>query len=89
MIKEWIRRYFSEEQFLKVLGILSDYGKEAWHREEYRVKRDALIISRGSIAALKSAIELAMRDYRDVLISEQLDQWVIGEIQKYDPESRL
>jgi len=48
-----------------------------------------LIISRGSIAALKSAIELAMRDYRDVLISEQLDQWVIGEIQKYDPESRL
>lgn len=82
MIEAWIRRYFSDEQFVEVLGILSEYGTEKWHREEERVKRDALIISKGSVDVLKTTIRLAMQDYRDVLISEQIDTWVIGEIKK-------
>jgi hypothetical protein len=83
MIENWIRRYFSEEQITEVLNILSEYGTEEWHREEYRVKRDAVIISRGSIEILKSTIKLAMNDYRDVLVGEEVDKWVIGEIKKY------
>lgn len=83
MIKDWIRRYFSQEQVSEVLDILSAYGTEEWHREEERVKRDAVIISRGSIDMLRSTIKLAMWDYRDVLISEEVDTWVIGEINKY------
>lgn len=83
MIKDWIRRYFSQEQLSEVLDILSAYGTEEWHREEERVKRDAVIISRGSIDMLRSTIKLAMWDYRDVLISEEVDTWVIGEINKY------
>jgi hypothetical protein len=83
MIEDWIRRYFSEEQISEVLDILSEYGTEEWHREEDRVKRDAVIISRGSIEMLKSVIKLAMNDYRDVLIGEEIDKWVIGEIKKY------
>lgn len=47
MIEDWIKRYFSEEQVPEVLDILSEYGTENWHREEERVKRDAVIISRG------------------------------------------
>lgn len=47
------------------------------------MKRDAVIISRGSIDMLRSTIKLAMWDYRDVLISEEVDTWVIGEINKY------
>jgi hypothetical protein len=84
MIEDWIRRYFPEEEITEVLNILSEYGTEEWNREEYRVKRDAVIISRGSIEMLKSTIKLAMNDYRDVLIGEEIDKWVIGEIKKYE-----
>jgi hypothetical protein len=80
MIEDWIRRYFPEEEFTQVLDILSMYGTEDWHREAERVKRDAVIISRGSLDRLRSTIRLAMIDYRDVLISEEVDRWVIGEI---------
>jgi hypothetical protein len=83
MIKNWIRRYFSEEQLTEVLDILSEYGTEEWHREGERVKRDAVIISRGSIDKMRSTIKLAMIDYRDVLIGEEIDKWVIGEINNY------
>jgi hypothetical protein len=84
-IENWIRRYFPKEKLWEVLGILSEYGTEAWHREGDRVKRDAVIISRGSIDLLKSTIKLARDDYRDVLIGEEIDPWVIGEISKYKP----
>ena len=83
MIEEWIRRYFPEEQLAEVLALLSGYGTETWHREIERVKRDLVIVSRGSLDALKSAIELAKNDYRDVLIGEEIDPWVIGELKKY------
>jgi hypothetical protein len=83
MTEDWIRRYFPEEQLTEVLEILSVYGTENWHREEERVKRDAVIISRGSLDMLKSTIQLAIIDYRDVLISEEIDKWVIGEIKKF------
>jgi hypothetical protein len=82
-IIDWIRRYFAEEQLADVLDILSEYGTAEWHREEERVKRDAVIISRGSIDKLRSTIKLAMQDYRDVLIGEEIDKWVIGEIKRY------
>ena len=83
MIEDWIRRYFEENQVAEVLDILSWYGKEKWHREEDRVKRDAVIISRGSLDKLRATINLAMRDYRDVLIGEEVDKWVIAEINRY------
>ncbi len=83
MIEDWIRRYFPAEQVPEVLSVLSDYGTEPWHREAERVRRDAVILSRGSIDALRSAIQLARRDYRDLLIGEQIDPWVIGELGAY------
>jgi len=83
MIAIWIRRYFPEEQVKEVLNILSAYGREAWHREEERVKRDIVIVSRGSLEKLRAAVKLAMQDYRDVLIGEEIDPWVIGELSKY------
>jgi hypothetical protein len=83
MIENWIKRYFSEQQTPDVLDILSEYGTESWHREEERVKRDAVIISRGSLEKLKATIILAKNDYRDVLIGEEIDKRVISEINKY------
>jgi hypothetical protein len=84
MIDYWIKRYFLEEKIAEVRNILTAYGKEEWHREENRVKRDALIISRGSIDILRSTIKLAMNDYRDVLIGEEVDPWVIQELKTND-----
>lgn len=83
MIEDWIERYFSEEQIPEVLDILSEYGTESWHREEERVKRDIVIISAGSIEKLKATVILARNDYRDVLIGEEIDPWVISELNKY------
>jgi hypothetical protein len=83
MIEAWIERYFSEEQIPEVLDILNEYGTESWHREEERVKRDLIIISRGSMEKLKATLILAKNDYRDVLIGEEIDPWVIGELNKY------
>jgi len=85
MTKDWIKMYYPDDLVAEALDILSEYGTEKWHREEERVKRDAVIISRGSIDKLKSVIKLAKNDYRDVLIGEEVDQWVIGEIKKYKP----
>jgi hypothetical protein len=80
MIEDWIKRYFPEEQISDVLDILSEYGTESWHREPERVKRDVVIISRGSMEKLKSTILLAKNDYRDVLIGEEIDPWLMKEI---------
>jgi len=62
--------------------VLSEYGTESWHREEERVKRDVVIISRGSMEKLKSTILLAKNDYRDVLIGEEIDPWLMKEINR-------
>ena len=83
MIETWIGHYFSDMQMDEVLAILSEYGGEEWHREEERVKRDAVILSRGSLELLRSAIELARRDYREILVSEEVDPWGIGELRKH------
>ena len=86
-LDNWIMRYFSEEQVPAVKTILSEYRKEpAWQREPVRVWRDAIIISRGSLDRLRETIELAKRDYRDVLVGEEVDPWVIGELKKYGRE---
>ena len=83
MIEDWIKRYFSKEQILEVLDILSGYGTESWHREEDRVKRDIIFISAGSMEKLKATVMLAKNDYRDILIGEAIDPLVIGELSKY------
>jgi hypothetical protein len=83
LLTVWIRRYYPADKIPEVMAVLEDYGREEWHREPRRVKRDAVIVSRGSLDVLKAAIQLADRDYRDVLVGEEVDPWVIGELRKY------
>ena len=52
---------------LRALEILNQYGAEEWHREPDRVRLAALKLAAGSIDALRSAVETAKRDYRDVV----------------------
>jgi len=83
MMEDWARRYFPEDHVAEVLSVLAEYGPESWHREVARVRRDAVIVSRGSIDKLKETIKLAQWDYRDVLIGEEVDPWLISELKKY------
>ena len=79
-LEPWIKRYFPESQVREVLEILSAYGTESWHREPERVKRDMVILSRGSIEKLQEALKLAKTDYRDILIGEEVDPWMMDEL---------
>ena len=83
VLETWISRYYAADMAPEVMAQLAQYGSESWHREAERVKRDAVIVSRGSIDKLQGAIRLAMTDYRDVLVGEEVDPWVIGELKKY------
>lgn len=65
------------------MAALGEYGGETWHRERRRVWRDAVIVSRGDMAALRERLELAKRDYRDILVGEEVDPWLIGELKKW------
>lgn len=47
------------------------------------MKRDAVIVSRGSLKKLKAGIEIARTDYRDVLVGEEVDPWLISELRKW------
>lgn len=61
------RREFSDEQFSTVITLLKEYGTEAWQRECPRVQLAALKLADGSLEKLRAQIEVAKRDYRDVL----------------------
>jgi hypothetical protein len=63
--------------------MLAQYGTQEWHRDPNRVKRDAVIVSRGDLRSLQEALALADGDYRDVLVGEEVDPWLIGELRKY------
>lgn len=82
MTDAWIKKYFPEENIAEASKLLEEYGTESRHREVERVRRDIVIISRGSMDALRAAVGLAKKDYREILIGEQVDPWVIGELKK-------
>jgi hypothetical protein len=80
MIEQWIAKYFASDRIPEVLKILGEYGAEAWHRDVNRVRRDLVILSRGDTEKLKEWLKIAQWDYRDVLIGEEIDPWLIGEL---------
>lgn len=79
----WVNRYFDPGRSHQALAALAQYGTQSWHREPHRVKRDAIILSRGSLPALAEAVQLAMRDYREILVGEAVDPWLIGELRRH------
>ena len=62
-----VRRDFPIERVEEVFAILGEYGKESWQREAHRVRVAALKLASGSIERLRTEIEVANCDYRDVL----------------------
>jgi hypothetical protein len=65
------RRDFSADEYGTVMAALSEYGTEKWQREAARVQLAALKVANGSVQQLRACIELAKRDYRDVLAAAE------------------
>ena len=48
-------------------AILSEYGSDTWNREPHRVRVAVLKLANGNLERLRTEIETAKCDYRDVL----------------------
>jgi len=62
-----IRRDFPQEDALRVLSELNQYGHEPWQPEPDRVRLAILKLSRGDLDLLRRFVAVAQRDFRDVL----------------------
>ena len=61
------RQCFPNEDQEKIIGILDLYGKESHVRELERVQIAILKLSGGDLESLRAYVEIAKRDFRDVL----------------------
>ena len=66
-VERIVRRDFPADRTVEVLALLDEYGEEDWQREPDRVRLAALKLAAGDLERLRSEIEGAKRDYRDVL----------------------
>ena len=69
--KQRIRQeYLAFEQDV-IKECLSQYGAAPHHRERHRVHGVILDVSKGSADEVKRLVEIAKKDYRDVLVSQR------------------
>jgi hypothetical protein len=66
-VERIVRRDFGDERAAEVLVLLEAYGPERWHRMPDRVRVACLKLARGDFEKLRSQIDAAQYDYRDVL----------------------
>ena len=66
-VREEAERAFAGEELELVLAELGSYGDEVWHREPERVLLGVLWLAEGDADAVVRHLEIAKRDYRDVL----------------------
>jgi len=67
-VERIVRRDFPAEDFTPVMAILNEYGTQKWQRASPRVQLAVLKLANGSMTKLRTGIDLAKRDYRDVLV---------------------
>lgn len=68
-------RDYSPDVLQEIRELLHRYGRESWHREPLRVRMACLKIADGSVPALRQAVEMACRDYRDVLATAEYQHY--------------
>ena len=69
-------RDFPAAQFNAVMAVLDEYGMENWQREAHRVKLAALKLAHGDLDELRRKIEVAKRDYRDVVAYAEYPEYM-------------
>ena len=62
-----IRQYWPDEDPLVILDLLNQYGTEESERGRTRVHLAILKLSEGELSKLPKLIDMAKRDYRDVI----------------------
>lgn len=75
-VERIVRRDYRPQEVASVLDDLTEYGKEAWHREPLRVRLAILRLAAGDREALRSHLEVAKRDYRDVLAGAEYPNYL-------------
>ena len=69
LIMDKVWHLFSGEEFDEAIAILEDYGSESWHVAKERVQICALKMSNGKLSRLRSYMETARGDFRDLLLT--------------------
>src|SRR5437867_13260410 len=62
-----VQKTFPESSHPRVLELLDTYGVESYERERERVQLAILKLSEGNEDKLREFVQVAKRDYRDVL----------------------
>lgn len=62
-----MRRDFGGAEAETLFRMLGETGAEAWHREGERVRLAVLKLAGGRLEGVREALEVANRDYRDVI----------------------
>ena len=70
-VERIVRRDFAPVQVDDVRALLATYGIAEWEREAPRVRAAILKLADGKIDALRRELEVAKRDYRDVLLGAE------------------
>jgi len=78
-----VQRDFPAEQFDAVMSILNEYGTEDWQRGISRVRLAVLKLADGDLQALRRQIDVAKKDYRDVLAYAEYPEYM----QKVSPSA--
>src|ERR1700730_9278763 len=66
-VQRLVRRDYPPDQVDEVLVALKSYGQKSWHREPSRVQLAILKLAAGDTQGRHANVEMAKRDYRDVL----------------------
>jgi len=70
-VERIVRRDYSANRVPEALAILEEYGNAAWHREAHRVRIAVLKLAAGNLQRLRSEMDSAKCDYRDVLAAAE------------------
>ena len=75
-VERIVRREFDAARVEEVLTLLDEYGTESWHGEHARVRLALLKLSAGSEDRLRTNVQAASTDYRDVLCSAEYPSYI-------------
>ena len=77
-----VEQVFPEEDPANVLAILDAYGTGPYERERERVQLAILKLSGGDVNKLRNLVDLAKKDYRDVITAAEYPN--LGRLQGSD-----
>ena len=78
-VQRIVVRDYPAEDHDQILKMLAEYGPDQWHRETQRVRVAILKEAKGITANVRSRVEIAKCDYRDVVgCAEYPKQMAVG-----------